>query len=98
MSPQASLGLGPSFHVEKMDMAPILVDPRRPQSRDDSSHTELIVRFAVWALQLHRFPTVAQVESRFAVCRATAYRWRNALAAALGIATPPNLDDAGEER
>jgi transposase-like protein len=64
---------------------------------EDSSHMEVVLRFAWWSRQLHRFPNVQQICDHFGVNRATAYRWRHALAASIGIATPPNTSHDHDE-
>jgi hypothetical protein len=52
------------------------------------------MRFAVWAAQLHAFPTPEQVRERFGVSRATAYRYRNQWGAVIGV-TPPRIELPG---
>ncbi|UHQ21915.1 hypothetical protein LVB77_14700 [Lysobacter sp. 5GHs7-4] len=59
-----------------------------PAAKGNAGSFEQALRFAWWAHQLHKFPNVQQVIEHFDVCRATAYRWRNALAAAHGIECP----------
>ena len=93
----ASLG-APCAARARRERAPKTTAHRpRPQGRDDTNHLEQVLRFAWWAHQLARFPSVAQVMTRFDVSRATAYRWRNALAAAHGIETPPDEDETDEK-
>lgn len=98
----ASLGLGaiqPDPRRESQGSAPLAPRVARVSTRtqNDFHHTELILRFSAWAHTLHRFPTVEAVQERFQVSRATAYRWRNALAAAHGIQCPANAPEGGDE-
>lgn len=48
------------------------------------SSLEAAMRVCMWALSMHTLPTVSQIRTRWDVSRATAYRWRTALADALG--------------
>lgn len=108
MSLTASLGLGSAVRPAAKPAAEAAPSSEargrsRAQQRsradtpDDFSHQELVIRFVVWAHQLHRFPSVEQIRTRFGVSRATAYRWRDALAAAHGIQTPANAPEDGDE-
>ncbi|MGH8073693.1 MAG: hypothetical protein ACREO4_06425 [Lysobacter sp.] len=92
--------LAASLGLRATDGVAVLAEPiaggvqrSRPQVRDDTSHLELIMRFCAWAHQLRRFPTIAATRARFDISRATAYRWRDALAAAHGIPTPADGAD-----
>ena len=107
MSLAASLGLGPAIRPAA-EPAPAQQRSQRPPSSgasarrradtpDDFPHQELVIRFVVWAHQLRRFPSVEQIRTRYGVSRATAYRWRDALAAAHGIQTPANAPEDGDE-
>lgn len=62
--------------------------PRRNRAKHDLagySQTLTILKFAAWAHEQERFPSIEAVQTRFNVCRATAYRWTAALAEAHGI-------------
>lgn len=48
------------------------------------SRMELIIRFADWSRRLDSLPSNTEICRHFHVHRATAYRWRNALASARG--------------
>lgn len=50
--------------------------------------TEGAMRLTLWAMQFRRFPTPLDIMDRWHVCRATAYRLRASLAAALGVIPP----------
>ena len=52
------------------------------------THTELLVRFAVWAQALGRVPLPEEIANRFHVSHATAYRWRIAYCDATGMERP----------
>lgn len=96
-----SIGAGARAAVPSLEPVPADLDGsdakrRRPSPANDMTTTELILRFAWWAHQLHRFPSMAQIRDHFNVDRATAYRWRSALANAHGI-VPPQDTAATEE-
>ncbi|MBD9368815.1 hypothetical protein [Xanthomonas sp. XNM01] len=55
-----------------------------------------IMAFMRWAVEQDRFPSVEAVQTRFAVCRATAYRWTLALAETYGI--DPAIRNHAEKR
>lgn len=48
------------------------------------SGLETAMRVCMWALSMHALPTVGQIRMQWGVSRATAYRWRAALADTLG--------------
>lgn len=50
---------------------------------------ELMVRFALWAHALGDVPDADSIRYRYGVSRATAYRWRAAYCAAVGLPTRP---------
>ncbi|WP_057921129.1 hypothetical protein [Lysobacter capsici] len=85
----ASLGLRPKRirRGRRLEPAPA-IGAAKIKRRQDTSHQELLFRFVWWAHQLREFPSVQQIRDRFEVSRATAYRWRDSLAAAHGINTP----------
>lgn len=41
--------------------------------------------FMRWAIEQREFPTIAAVQEEFQCCRATAYRWTQALAEVYGL-------------
>jgi hypothetical protein len=47
---------------------------------------EFAIRLVDWINDLKRIPTSQEIEQRFDVSRATAYRWRQAMCAARGVA------------
>lgn len=95
MNLKASLGVGAAAGSVGPEQVPTIPELKRTRDRDEFNQMEQMLRFAWWAHQLRRFPTVTQIRDRFGVCRATAYRWRSALASAHGITAPP--DSVGEE-
>lgn len=100
MSLVASLGLRPKRvrRRKRPEPAPA-IGAAKIKRRQDTSHQELLFRFVWWAHQLREFPSVQQIRDRFEVSRATAYRWRDSLAAAHGIDTPADLsNDEAEAR
>ncbi len=88
-----SLGTGAaSIVMAKPEAPPPIARPRRTNARRNETPTlELAFRFVAWAHQLERFPDPEQIQPRFEVSRATAWRWRSALAAAYGI-VPPRVE------
>lgn len=88
-----SLGTGAaSIAGVKPEVAPAIPKPRtRSPRRNETPTLELAFRFVAWAHQLERFPDPEQIQARFEVSRATAWRWRSALAAAYGI-VPPRVE------
>ena len=67
--------------------------PANTQSRRLTGQTmtrEHAVRLVGWASTLHEFPSVQAICARWECSRASAYRWRAALADGFGIAAPPN--------
>ena len=61
----------------------------------DSAHTscgfELALRVVRWAERRNEAPSVASICSEWGVSRATAYRWRAALSAAMAENWKPRL-------
>ncbi len=49
------------------------------------TQTRIVMIFTRWAVELDQFPSVEQIISRFRVSRATAFRWRSALAETYGL-------------
>lgn len=92
MSPIASLGTvcGPqrvTGFTETPSRAP---DHRRKAAQDGQCQTQIIMGFVLWASTCCAFfPTVQQVQNRFNVSRATAFRWRRMLADALCMPDVP---------
>lgn len=58
-------------------------------AQEGTIDVEAAIRFHVWAMSMHRFPTCADIVKRWGCSRATAYRYRNALANAYGVIPPP---------
>jgi hypothetical protein len=52
-------------------------------------------RFVLWAQQFHVLPSIAQIVSRWECSRATAYRYRSALADARGLTVPATIYGEG---
>lgn len=50
-------------------------------------HLETAFRFYAWALQHTHVPSAVQIMARFDVSRATAYRWRAAYCAVIGVSS-----------
>lgn len=75
--------------------SPEELEERRRKSRPGSTPLEQVIRFVSWAQQRHTFPSPRDIHNAFGVSRATAYRWRNALADAYGVIPPPcNREEA----
>jgi|GEM_PF-2330653 len=53
-----------------------------------ASQLELVLRFSLWAQTKRAVPDPEAIAARFAVSRATAYRWRNAWCDANGLPIP----------
>lgn len=53
-----------------------------------TKHLEGAFRFVLWAQALHRLPSVAEICAHWGCSRATAYRYRTALADARGEFVP----------
>lgn len=94
MSPLASLGtvcgaqrIGSLCDVPATGRAP---DHRRKAALDGNCQTKIVIDFALWVTtRCTNFPTVQQVQDRFNVSRATAFRWRRSLADALCLSVVP---------
>ncbi len=65
-------------------------DHRRKAALDGHCQTKVVIDFALWVTtRCTNFPTVQQVQGRFNVSRATAFRWRRSLADALCMSDVP---------
>lgn len=60
----------------------------REQKKNRDSLVEKTLRFAFWMRDLHTVPTAATVCERFAISRATAYRWLATARAVRGVHLP----------
>lgn len=56
----------------------------RPNVAGVGGGIELALRFVLWAQQLRAEPTTAQIQARFNLSRAAAYRWSRSWHAARG--------------
>lgn len=71
----------------------------RARCPQQSLTLERIARVVLWAQGLRTFPSVRDFMDRWGCNRATAYRWRAAIAAAYGIDVPANPPgESGGER
>ncbi|MGE6331828.1 hypothetical protein [Stenotrophomonas sp. NPDC077659] len=94
MSPLASLGtVCGAQRTSSLCDAPVsspAPDHRRKAALDGHCQTKIVIDFALWVTtRCNNFPTVQQVQDRFNVSRATAFRWRRSLADALGMSDMP---------
>ncbi|WP_141233352.1 hypothetical protein [Lysobacter antibioticus] len=96
---KASLGTGARVTPRWIGMR-VGGEPQQQPKNCDSRQVEIVFRFVCWAHRTRQFPNATQICDRFGVSRATAFRWRESLAAAMGIALPPDTsrDEAGEIR
>ncbi|MBH1555821.1 hypothetical protein I5U56_06505 [Stenotrophomonas maltophilia] len=100
MSPIASLGTvcGPQRTIGFTESAARAVDHRRMAALHGQCQTKIIMDFVLWAsTSCPFFPTVVQVQERFSVSRATAFRWRRTLADALCLPQMPRNPCPGFE-
>lgn len=63
----------------------------QPSAEHCESGFELVLRVLRWAERMHDVPSVDAIQTRWLVSRATAYRWRSALAAAMAENWKPRL-------
>ncbi|MEJ6328625.1 hypothetical protein Q2B95_08150 [Stenotrophomonas maltophilia] len=92
MSPTAIFGTacGPQRTNCPIDAPARAVDHRRKAALDGQCQTKIIMDFVLWASTCCTyFPSVQQVQDRFNVSRATAFRWRRSLADALCMPQVP---------
>lgn len=92
MSPIASFGTvcGPQRATGLSETPSRAPDHRRKAALDGRCQTKIIMDFVIWASTCCQFfPTVLQVQERFNVSRATAFRWRRTLADALCLPDIP---------
>lgn len=92
MSPIASLGTvcGPQRTTSLSDTSKRAIDHRRKAALHGQCQTQIIMGFVLWVSTCCAFfPTVQQVQDRFNVSRATAFRWRRMLADALCMPDVP---------
>lgn len=94
MSPLASLGtVCGAQRTSSLCEAPASTrapDHRRKAALDGQCQTKIVIDFALWVTtRCTNFPTVQQVQDRFNVSRATAFRWRRSLADALCLSDVP---------
>jgi len=94
MSPLASLGtVCGAQRTSSLCDAPAgspAPDHRRKAALDGHCQTKIVIDFALWVTtRCTNFPTVQQVQDRFNVSRATAFRWRRSLADALCMSDVP---------
>ncbi len=89
MSLRPSMGLGARPFASSMKLPPMQLQRRRTVKHDWAGYGTLraVMEFAKWAHEQERFPTIEAVQTRFNVCRATAFRWTRALGETYGI--PP---------
>lgn len=102
MSPLASLGIvcGPQRTSSLSDVPANATAPdrRRKAPLDGHCQTKIVIDFALWVTtRCTNFPTVQQVQDRFNVSRATAFRWRRSLADALCLSDVPGNPVPGRE-
>ena len=87
----ASLGPGAVEPLAQPERAPHIRNARPTATKHALAgygHIRTVMEFMKWAHEQDRFPTIEAVSTRFDVCRATAYRWTNALAATYGVDPP----------
>jgi len=94
MNPLASLGtVCGAQRTSSLCDAPVsspAPDHRRKAALDGHCQTKIVIDFALWVTtRCTNFPTVQQVQDRFNVSRATAFRWRRSLADALCMSDVP---------
>jgi len=72
----------------------------RARRQGQTMTLEHAVRLVLWAQGMRAFPSVRDFVDRWGCNRATAYRWRSALASAYGVVPPPNPpgDSCNERR
>lgn len=93
MNPIASLGTvcGVQRTAGLSDAAAPVTVRRRKDPLAGQCQTRIIMDFVLWAsTRCAYFPTVPQVQERFNVSRATAFRWRRTLADSLCLARVPS--------
>lgn len=84
-----SLGAGAVPNPEpKLERAPVIPEKKRSHGNETGT-VQLAIEFCAWAHERRFFPTPVEIQDRFGVCRATAYRWRRYLANVFGIDPPP---------
>lgn len=83
----------PPTRTERM---PVIEDKRPRRRGEDAGTVELIIRFCAWAHERRHFPSAREIQNRFSVSRANAYRWRRALADVYGIEPPSDRDEDAE--
>lgn len=73
-----------------LDMPAVAPDRRATTAVGGQCQTKIVIDFVLWVgTRCNNFPTAQQVQDRFNVSRATAYRWRRCLADALGLSEVP---------
>lgn len=88
MNLSSSLGIGAAAFSADPAMPPVPKVRKVKHDLASYGHLRTVLEFSKWAHEQSRFPTIDAVCTRFNVCRATAYRWTNALAATYGIDPP----------
>lgn len=88
LAPTAALARPGASRTVKPEPPPVIVGISKTAARHSLAGYGVILATCVfmrWAIEQTHFPTVEAVQTRFNVCRATAYRWTAALAEAYGL-------------